>query len=78
MKIEIVDWSDDAYRETKKKTGTASSRIIARLDVSDFKGFSFDGGRFEIPGTDGIVWVPNQFSVNIVDEWTEDEENIDD
>lgn len=72
MKIEVVDWSDDAYRETKKKTGVASSRVIAKVEIPEFKGFCFDGGRLDIVGVPDTIWVTNQCSVNVVEEWSED------
>lgn len=74
MKLEIVDWGDDAYRETKKKTGTASSLVVARVEIPEFKGFSYDGGRLGIVGHPDTIWVlSNQWSMNIVTEWTDEE-----
>ena len=77
MKLEVVDWSDDAYNESKRRTGIASSLVIARVEIPEFKGFSFDGGRLEIDGVPETIWVTNQWSVHVVDEWSEEGGEID-
>lgn len=57
MKIKVTDWSDDAYKRTKKATGKAESEVIAEVEVERFAGFSFDGGRLEISGHPETIWI---------------------
>ncbi len=73
IKIEVVDWSDDAYKTSKKKNGVASSIVVERFEIPKFDGFSFDGGRLDIVGHPDTIWVSNQWSVNVVEEWSDDE-----
>lgn len=57
MKLRIIDWSDDAYKRTKKATGKASSEIIVEIEIESFTGFSYDGGRLDISGYGETIWV---------------------
>lgn len=66
LKVQVVDWSDEAYARTKKATGTASSEVIAEVEVERFGGISFDGGRLDIAGHPETIWVmSHQWSINI-------------
>lgn len=70
MKLQIIDWSDDAYKRTKKATGKASSETIAEVEIECFQGFSYDGGRLDIVGHLETIWVTgSQWSVCVVGEW---------
>lgn len=75
MKIQVTDWGDDAYKRTKKATGKASSEVIAEVEVKEFTGFCFDGGRLEISGYPETIWVhSHQWSLNIDPAPTTDKE----
>jgi len=65
-KVQVVDWGDNAFKRTKKATGTASSEVIAEVEVARFTGLSFDGGRLDIAGYPDTIWISsNQWSINI-------------
>lgn len=67
MKLRITDWSDDAYKRTKKETGKASSEVVAEVYIESFQGFCYDGGRLDIMGHGETIWVmSHQFSVSVV------------
>lgn len=69
IKVQVVDWSDDAYRRVKKSTGTISSEVVAEVEVSQFSGFCFDGGRLDIAGHPETIWITShQWSLNIIQE----------
>ena len=68
MKLQVVDWGDDAYKRTKKKTGTASSEVIAEIEIDKFTGICFDGGRLDI-ANHPTIWVEShQWSIEVVKE----------
>lgn len=66
MKVQVVDWGDDAYKRTKKATGVASSEVIAEVTIDKFVGFTFDGGRLDIIGHPETIWVhSHQWTLNL-------------
>lgn len=66
MKIQVIDWGDDAYKRTKKATGEATSEVVAEIEIAEFTGFSFDGGRLDITGHPETIWIEShQWAVRI-------------
>lgn len=59
--LNVVDWSDDAYKEHGKP------KVIATLTLEEgFKGFSYDGGRLDFNGHAETIYVSShQFSVSL-------------
>lgn len=66
LTLKVVDWGDDAYKRTKEATGEATSEVLATVQIPEFKGLSFDGGRLEIVGHPDTIWVSShQWSIDI-------------
>ncbi len=61
VKVRVVDWSDDAYKEY------GGEHVIAEITIEKFTGYSYDGGRLDIDGHKETIWVSNQYSVYVED-----------
>lgn len=71
----MCNWSDEAYKRTKKATGKAGSETIAEIEIDSFEGFSYElfpdgnyGGRLDIVGHGETIWMlSQQWGVEVVD-----------
>lgn len=62
-KVEVVDWSDEDYRQF------GSEKIVLTFYTDLPPGFSYDGGRLDIDGWPDTIWtMSHQFSVRVTEE----------
>jgi hypothetical protein len=51
MQVSVIDWGDEAFKEHGEPVA------IAEIEVEQFTGFHFDGGRLDIIGHSETIWI---------------------